>query len=288
MALGIIVLLIGIPFGLLMLFKPREVWRATEGWKFRNPDANEPSREAYLLSGVGVIAGTLLIAVLAFTKPDDAPSTRATTAPATDAIVVQLHAAAAHGVHAAASDGARVAGHDRLPHRSGARRHSGCDGVLLGAGGRVEGAGRRPTAAGAVRARAEGDGRGHRSRRRRRRPGLVTHHGVERHDERRLPGAGRRRIPSDALTWSGRSRRRRSCSPASRKPTPRCPDWPRHRGRSPTPRPGPRRPPTACSRTAAARSWPRCTARCPPARSRGRCRSSCSRRTAHRDRTRTC
>jgi hypothetical protein len=79
MALGIIVLLIGIPFGLLMLFKPREVWKATEGWKFRNPEANEPSREAYLLSGVGVIAGTLLLAVLAFTKPDDAPSTRATT-----------------------------------------------------------------------------------------------------------------------------------------------------------------------------------------------------------------
>jgi hypothetical protein len=32
MGLGIVVLLIGIPLGLLMLFKPREVWRATEDW----------------------------------------------------------------------------------------------------------------------------------------------------------------------------------------------------------------------------------------------------------------
>ena len=44
----------------------------------------------------------------------------------------------------------------------------------------------------------------------------------------------------------------------------------------------------ACSRTAAARSWPGCTARCPRGRSRGRCRSSCSRRTVRPDRTRTC
>lgn len=70
MVLGIVVLVIGIPIGLLMLFKPREVWHATEGWKFRNPEANEPSGAAYALGGVGVIVGTLILAGLAFTKPD--------------------------------------------------------------------------------------------------------------------------------------------------------------------------------------------------------------------------
>jgi alkylation response protein AidB-like acyl-CoA dehydrogenase len=46
--------------------------------------------------------------------------------------------------------------------------------------------------------------------------------------------------------------------------------------------------PRACNRTAAGCSSPRSTVRCLPARSRGRGRSSCSRRTGHRDRTRTC
>jgi hypothetical protein len=79
MGLGIVVLLIGIPLGLLMLFKPREVWRATEGWKFRNPEANEPSGIAYALGGVGTIAATLILAMLAFTKPDSVDSASTTS-----------------------------------------------------------------------------------------------------------------------------------------------------------------------------------------------------------------
>lgn len=79
MALGIVVLLIGIPIGLLMLFKPRDVWRATEGWKFRNPEANEPSGTAYALGGLGMIGGTLLLAMLAFTKPDSSSTASKTS-----------------------------------------------------------------------------------------------------------------------------------------------------------------------------------------------------------------
>ena len=79
MGLGIVVLIIGIPIGLLMLFKPREVWQATEGWKFRNPDANEPSGVAYALSGIGVILASFILAGLAFTKPDDTTSTASST-----------------------------------------------------------------------------------------------------------------------------------------------------------------------------------------------------------------
>jgi hypothetical protein len=79
MGLGIVVLLIGIPIGLLMIFKPRETWRATEGWKFRNPEANEPSGAAYLLGGLGIIACTLLFAMLAFSTPDSADTATKTT-----------------------------------------------------------------------------------------------------------------------------------------------------------------------------------------------------------------
>jgi hypothetical protein len=79
MGLGIVVLLIGIPLGLLMLFKPREVWRATEGWKFRNPEANEPSGIAYALGGIGTIAATVILAALAFTKADSVDSASTTS-----------------------------------------------------------------------------------------------------------------------------------------------------------------------------------------------------------------
>jgi hypothetical protein len=79
MGLGIVVLLIGIPIGLLMLFKPRQVWWFTEAWKFRNPEANEPSGAVYVLSGLGCIAATLILAALAFTKPDDSAASSYTS-----------------------------------------------------------------------------------------------------------------------------------------------------------------------------------------------------------------
>jgi hypothetical protein len=74
MGFGFVVLLIGVPLCFLMWFKPRELWRATESWKFRNPEANEPSDFAYRLSAIGTTAGTALLAVLAFTWPDSADS----------------------------------------------------------------------------------------------------------------------------------------------------------------------------------------------------------------------
>lgn len=79
MGLGIVVLVIGIPIGLLMLFKPREVWHATAGWQFRNPEANEPSGVAYALGGICILVGTLILAVLAFTKPDESDAATKTT-----------------------------------------------------------------------------------------------------------------------------------------------------------------------------------------------------------------
>jgi hypothetical protein len=79
MGFGIVVLLIGVPLSFLTWFKPRELWRATESWKFRNPEANEPSDFAYRLGAIGTTAGTALLAVLAFTWPDSVDSASTTT-----------------------------------------------------------------------------------------------------------------------------------------------------------------------------------------------------------------
>jgi uncharacterized protein DUF6199 len=80
---GIVVLLIGVPLSFLMWFKPRELWRATESWKFRNPEANEPSDFAYRLGAIGTTAATVLVAALAFTWPDSHDTTSSTSTSST-------------------------------------------------------------------------------------------------------------------------------------------------------------------------------------------------------------
>ncbi|KAA0086435.1 hypothetical protein CIW52_00335 [Mycolicibacterium sp. P9-64] len=81
MGFAIVVLLIGVPLTALMWFKPRALWRATESWKFRDPEANEPSDFAYRLSAIGTAAGTALLTVMALTWPDsvDTASTSKTS-----------------------------------------------------------------------------------------------------------------------------------------------------------------------------------------------------------------
>ncbi|MDO3636832.1 DUF6199 family natural product biosynthesis protein [Mycolicibacterium arseniciresistens] len=86
MALGILVLLIGIPIGVWLFRNPDKLWWATESWKYKNPEANEPSEAAYgmsSLTGVLVIVASVVVALLAFTSggsnDDDAPSRPATT-----------------------------------------------------------------------------------------------------------------------------------------------------------------------------------------------------------------
>lgn len=83
MFLAVLIGIVGVGIGLLMLFKPREVWQVTESWKFRNPDANEPSDVSYFFSGIGTIIGSLIVAVtlfsLAATKPDTTNTSTQTT-----------------------------------------------------------------------------------------------------------------------------------------------------------------------------------------------------------------
>lgn len=83
MFLAVLIGIVGVGIGLLMLFKPREVWQVTESWKFRNPDANEPSDVSYFFSGIGTIIGSLFVAItlfsLAATKPDTTNTSTQTT-----------------------------------------------------------------------------------------------------------------------------------------------------------------------------------------------------------------
>ncbi|WP_399048991.1 DUF6199 family natural product biosynthesis protein, partial [Streptomyces evansiae] len=52
-ALAILCLVIGIPLGLFMLLRPRKIWWATESWKYKDPEANEPSEAGYGMQALG-------------------------------------------------------------------------------------------------------------------------------------------------------------------------------------------------------------------------------------------
>ncbi|MDO3636833.1 DUF6199 family natural product biosynthesis protein [Mycolicibacterium arseniciresistens] len=74
MGFAIVVMLIGVPIGLFMLLQPRKMWWLFESWKFRNPEANEPSDAAYLmtaLGGLGVIAAVVFGGIMFWSADSD-------------------------------------------------------------------------------------------------------------------------------------------------------------------------------------------------------------------------
>lgn len=66
MGVAILCLLIGIPLGLVMLCRPKQMWRATQSWKFKNPEANEPSEAGYAVSALGGLVVIIVAIGLAF------------------------------------------------------------------------------------------------------------------------------------------------------------------------------------------------------------------------------
>jgi len=73
-AVAILVLIIGIPAGLFVLLRPRKLWWATQSWKFKNPEANEPSDASYVttsISGLFVIGLSIFLAWMAWTSEHD-------------------------------------------------------------------------------------------------------------------------------------------------------------------------------------------------------------------------
>lgn len=74
MGVAILCLVIGIPLGLFMLLRPKKIWWATESWKYKNPEANEPSEAAYgmqALGGLLVIVAAVILAGLAWSTERD-------------------------------------------------------------------------------------------------------------------------------------------------------------------------------------------------------------------------
>ena len=72
MGIAVVILLIVIPVGVYMILRPRKIWWATQAWKFRDPEANEPSDASYAFSrlgGVMMIVGGAVVALLVATGP---------------------------------------------------------------------------------------------------------------------------------------------------------------------------------------------------------------------------
>ncbi|WP_066903548.1 DUF6199 family natural product biosynthesis protein [Mycolicibacterium houstonense] len=64
MGTGILVIVVGVLAGAVMVAWPRRLWWVTESWKFKNPEANEPSDTVYGLTragGVGLVIVALFL-----------------------------------------------------------------------------------------------------------------------------------------------------------------------------------------------------------------------------------
>lgn len=74
MGFVVLVVIIGIPTGLIMLLRPRKLWWAAESWKYKNPEANEPSDASYAMTALGglvVIVASIFIAILGWSAQND-------------------------------------------------------------------------------------------------------------------------------------------------------------------------------------------------------------------------
>ncbi len=64
MGFFILILVIAVPFVLWGIIDPKGAWRATESWKYKNPEANEPSETSYALSRIGGVVSLVAIMVM--------------------------------------------------------------------------------------------------------------------------------------------------------------------------------------------------------------------------------
>ncbi|TSD93098.1 hypothetical protein FOV72_20835 [Gordonia rubripertincta] len=77
-AYWVIIGCVAVPLLLWQIFDPRGMWQATQAWKYRNPEANEPSDEAHGFTQAGAVFGVvvLIVAGLMLTGLDNADSSR--------------------------------------------------------------------------------------------------------------------------------------------------------------------------------------------------------------------
>ena len=56
-------LIVVIGFGLAWAVAPREMWRITQGWQYKNSEANEPSDAAYMMQRISAIVAIVVIVI---------------------------------------------------------------------------------------------------------------------------------------------------------------------------------------------------------------------------------
>ncbi|MUL81074.1 MULTISPECIES: DUF6199 family natural product biosynthesis protein [unclassified Mycolicibacterium] len=61
---AIFIMIIGVLVGALMVAAPRGIWWATQSWRFRHPEANEPSALSYAMTRVGGVFVIVVALVL--------------------------------------------------------------------------------------------------------------------------------------------------------------------------------------------------------------------------------
>ena len=60
----VVLILIAVPFSIWAIVSPKGMWWATTAWKFRDPDANEPSDSSYTLTRISGIVAIVALAVM--------------------------------------------------------------------------------------------------------------------------------------------------------------------------------------------------------------------------------
>lgn len=61
---AVFMMLLLLPLAGFWLIKPEQMWRTTRAWKYKNPEANEPSEEAFILARVGAALGIVVILIV--------------------------------------------------------------------------------------------------------------------------------------------------------------------------------------------------------------------------------
>ncbi|MFT9654584.1 DUF6199 family natural product biosynthesis protein [Mycobacteroides abscessus] len=79
--------LIVVPFLLWSIFDPKSQWQVLSSWKYRNPEANEPSEAAYAMMRIGGAVGLVVLVVVGYKMVQADRKYRELTPPASSASI---------------------------------------------------------------------------------------------------------------------------------------------------------------------------------------------------------
>ncbi|ETZ70119.1 hypothetical protein L829_1017 [Mycobacteroides abscessus MAB_030201_1075] len=79
--------LIVVPFLLWSIFDPKSQWQVLSSWKYRNPEANEPSEAAYAMTRIGGAVGLVVLVVVGYKMVQADRKYRELTPPASSASI---------------------------------------------------------------------------------------------------------------------------------------------------------------------------------------------------------